>query len=344
MTSTLARRIETATGVALSVAALGAIGVRLWNAGALWRDECAVVQLARVSTLGIAKDFTHEAFPPPFFFLVRLWMTLFGTSDAALRSYGFVVGAGLVAALWLVFRLGRLGVPLISLGGIALSSSFLLWGTSVRGYGIGTVVVLIALAAFTAWLQTGSRSAAIITFAAAVLSVQFLVQNTMLVLAICGSAFVVCLIVRQWKRALWMAAVVVLSELSFALYIPSYLKAGDWSVVVESDGSRHSIIQQLGQFLGTNSLIMQWASGLCLVGVLSLAVQQIYARRGEKDSVEFKLCLFAALVCVTSAIASALFFRVLHYTVQPWYLLAPFAVGLTGIDALTARVCHSTPR
>ena len=342
MTSTLARRIETATGMALSVALLGAIGIRLWNAGALWRDECAAVQLARVSTLGIAKDFTHEAFPPPFFILIRLWMTLFGTSDAALRAYGFAVALGLTAALWLVFRLGKLSVPLISLGGIGFSSSFLLWGTSVRGYGIGTVVILIVLAGLMALLRMGTRSAAIIAFGASVLSVQVLVQNTILLLAIAGSAIAVCLAVREWNRALWMTAIAAVSELSFVLYAPSYMRAGEWSVVVESGGPNQSIIQQLGVFLGITSSGFQWAIGLCLLGVLLLAAQQAFARRSENNSAEFQLTFFALLVCVTSIAGSALFFHVLHYTIQPWYLLAPFALCLTGIDLISAQLCQST--
>ena len=75
--------------------------VRATHAGALWRDECAVVNLARMASVAeIAQNFQHEAFPVPFPVFVRLYSNLFGTSDFALRAFGFVAGVVVLCAVW----------------------------------------------------------------------------------------------------------------------------------------------------------------------------------------------------------------------------------------------------
>src|SRR4051794_3859310 len=104
MTNTSVRRLEIFTSAAISVVVLVALGWRIFHAGPLWRDESAVVQLARMpDATAIFTEFTHEAFPPPFPLLIRSWTMLFGPTDASLRAYGFVVSIGFIAALWIVF-------------------------------------------------------------------------------------------------------------------------------------------------------------------------------------------------------------------------------------------------
>ena len=81
MTTTFVRRVELVAALALSLIVLVVIGVRMCHAGPLWRDECAVVQMASLPSLdAIWKNFPHEAFPPPFPLLIRGWIKLFGTA------------------------------------------------------------------------------------------------------------------------------------------------------------------------------------------------------------------------------------------------------------------------
>src|SRR5207249_4336175 len=105
---------------------------RLFQAGGLWRDEAAAVQLATMpGTADLFHWFPHEAFPPPFFFLVRAWCAIFGTGDMGLRWLGFFIGLSMAAALWWVTWTVRRSVPLISLALIGFNGAFLMWGTEV---------------------------------------------------------------------------------------------------------------------------------------------------------------------------------------------------------------------
>src|SRR5438132_14223940 len=103
-------------GILLTAIIVSLLLVRAFHAGGLWRDECAVVQLARMSSVSdIFRNFQHEAFPPLFLLLVRGYTALFGSSDTVLRSVGFCVGCLLVGAFWTNSRLLRRCVPLVCL-------------------------------------------------------------------------------------------------------------------------------------------------------------------------------------------------------------------------------------
>ena len=140
------RQAEWATAILLTIAVVSLMVVRALHAGGLWRDECAAVQLARMPTFtDIAKNFQYEAFPLLFPTVVRGYTNVFGTSDIAFRMFGLAVGVLLLAVLW--FNAWQLGgaPPLLSLSLLGLNTSVLVWGTSVRGYGLGMVLIFLVI-------------------------------------------------------------------------------------------------------------------------------------------------------------------------------------------------------
>ncbi|HEY6070964.1 MAG TPA: hypothetical protein VIU85_06285, partial [Chthoniobacterales bacterium] len=110
------KRAEWIVAVLLSAMSIFLLVVRITHAGALWRDEVAVVNLARMPSItDIAQNFQHEAFPVPFPVFVRAYTNLFGTSDRALRAFGFLAGIAVIVAIWLSARLVGRGPPLVAL-------------------------------------------------------------------------------------------------------------------------------------------------------------------------------------------------------------------------------------
>ncbi|MEY2602022.1 MAG: hypothetical protein QOJ36_1341, partial [Verrucomicrobiota bacterium] len=117
------------------------LAVRANHAGALWRDECASVQLARMPSVSdVLRNFQHEAFPPFFPLIVRIYTILFGSSDTVLRIFGFCVGCFVISAFWINSRLFRTDVPLVGLALMSLNTTFFVWGTTIRGYGLGSAL------------------------------------------------------------------------------------------------------------------------------------------------------------------------------------------------------------
>jgi hypothetical protein len=100
----------------LTATILFLLAVRAQHAGALWRDECGAVQLARMPTFAdVIANFQFEAFPLLFPAIIRTMTNLFGTSDAVFRIFGFLVGVLLLAVIWLNARQLSKSPPLLSL-------------------------------------------------------------------------------------------------------------------------------------------------------------------------------------------------------------------------------------
>jgi mannosyltransferase len=88
----------------LMVLALAA-GLRFYNldAQSLWSDEGNSAALVSRSFVQIARDAAHDIHPPLYYELLRVWTGIFGTSEAALRSFSALLGTLLVLV---VFGLG----------------------------------------------------------------------------------------------------------------------------------------------------------------------------------------------------------------------------------------------
>src|SRR4028119_1490782 len=139
------------------------------HAGARWRDEAGAAQLAAFPSLReVFENFPHEAFPLLFPVTLRTYMGVFGDSDLAFRLFGLAVGLAILAALWRNARAAgalplappalvplhpalpppRAPRPLAPLALVQPPPAFPLYGDSIRGYGLGTLAILLTFGAF----------------------------------------------------------------------------------------------------------------------------------------------------------------------------------------------------
>jgi len=164
----------------------------LFHAGGLWRDEVQVVNLAGRHSLS---DMARDSFPALMPLLICGWSALGpGQSDLGLRLLGMLIGIGMPAALWAAAWTAR-RPPLLSLALVGLNSLVIFYSDSLRGYGLGCVFIMLAAGAAWAFLKQPTWTRAGILAAAAILSVQALYQNAVLLAAVCLGAWVVC-----WRR------------------------------------------------------------------------------------------------------------------------------------------------
>ena len=88
---------------------------------------------------------------------------------------------------------GHGGGPLLSVALLGLDLPFLIYGDSVRGYGLGSALILLTFGLLARALGEPRREPgvpAILAACAAVASVQVLLSNAALVGALCASAAV----------------------------------------------------------------------------------------------------------------------------------------------------------
>lgn len=328
------QRAEWATALLITLFAVGLHALRLVHAGPLWRDEASAFHLATMPTLAevVAK---HESFPPPFSFLVRAWAAAFGGSDFSLRLFGLVVGVGLLAALWWSVRTAGGTVPLLALALVAVNPSVLLFGDSLRGYGLGTLAIVAAFGAFARLAGRPDRRGIALAAATAILAVQFLFFNAALLLALGLAAIAVGIVRRRPRVVLAVLAIGAASALSLLLWIEPVLATRSWSGLLKVSTGTRGIFAEMARTASAPVGALQW------VWLLLLALALVPLRAAENAGDERKDArLFALLALPGLVLAQWIFLEALEYLPRPWYFLAMLAAAAAALDV---RLAGSLP-
>ena len=335
------KRAEWIVAVLLSAMTLFLLTVRATHAGGLWRDECAVVQLAGMPSIAdVLRNFQHEAFPPLFPLIVRAYTIVFGSSDTVLRIFGFCVGCLLVGAFWINSRLFRGDVPLVGLGLMSLNTTFFVWGTTMRGYGLGSVLIVLMFGCIANLLLASNPQRNIIAMLVCFLGVQVLLYNSVLLIALTGSAVAICLFQRRSKQALVIFAISAVAILSLLPYVPAYLRARDWNILVRGEPTSYSLWKHFEVALGNPGYSIPAVWYAIAVGLAGVLIFRIYKARDAKPDQQ-QLIWFAISVCVLSVAGCYLFLRVLSYTTSVWYYLAFICVVAAALDLIASSLCTS---
>jgi MFS family permease len=329
----MAKKLEWIVACALTALALALHVSHFLHAGALWRDEAAAVALATQPSLGaVFESFPHEAFPLAFPLAVRAWVAMTGGSDVALRVFGLLVGLGILAALWWNAWRVRRRPPLVSLALLAASPSLFLLGDSIRGYGLGTLFLLLTFGALANSFLRPSRNGRLAALAFALLAVHSLIPGWPLLGALCVAAAVVHLWRRRFREAALVIGIGAVAALSLLPYAGPLSRARDWNVVVRSPApvSAETLWDGLVEVASTPLPALRWAwllaAGLAVFagyrkirfGGLALEVEPEAEPEGEPAR---DLALFTLLTIFLGTAACLLFLAVLDYDPRPWYYL-----------------------
>lgn len=193
------------------LAAFAISGMIVWlhiyfliHAGGFWRDEVNLLNLAGRNSLN---EMSKDSFPILMPLLVRVWSTIgFGHSEIGLRLLGTLIGLALPAVFWFAAWKIKRSPPLLGLSLLALNSTAIIFGDSLRAYGLGSLLIVLTTAAAWLFLEKPSWKRAGILAALAVLSVQALYQSAVFIAAICAGAWAVCA-----RQKLWHAAIKILA-------------------------------------------------------------------------------------------------------------------------------------
>ena len=329
------RSAELFLAVLLSGMFLFFLVIRAENVGALWRDEAAVVQLAQMGSFGeIFSNFPHEAFPVPFPLLIRGYVSVFGASDGSLRCFSFIVSVALLAAAWFNSRtLGDRG-PTLFIILFGLNTTFLTWGTSLRGYGLGCVFLLLTIGLTAKAFREPTRANAIAATIASIGSVQFMINAVPLIAAIAVAAIVVFVIRREFRKAGIVCLCGAFCLLSFVPYLPSYLGA-DWNIVLKYPTDFASLWDKLRLALAEHGMVFALVWDIALPLIIIAALTRWWISRREKSSAEAQLLLFLVSVSVLSILTYYAFLKILSYATRPWYYLPLLCAVAAAIDLTT---------
>ncbi|HEY1718345.1 MAG TPA: hypothetical protein VGH42_08655 [Verrucomicrobiae bacterium] len=296
--------------------------------GGLERDEVNSVTRAQGALHNIAQD----SFPILFPLLLRGWSALgLGGSDLALRCFGVLIGLGLATVFWLAAWWTRRAPPLWSLVLVALNAWVIYYAAWLRAYGLGSAMIALGAAAAWNFVQNPGRKSWLIFAATALLSVQVLYQNSVLVAAICAGACTVFL--RQKKFKLIVA--IFLAGLAAAVSLLPYWRniAGmpQSAAPLRMDFDRLIALNDLDTLLAYPLPQFVWVWLLLAGFILLRAAAGLFSARGDDRS------LFAAVTMVFGAALFWIFLKLANFPVQPWYFLPLVALAAVCLEAALPR-------
>ena len=276
--------------IAVLLVLVTALHVRfVTSVGGLWRDETNSVSLATLPSVAeIWRFLDYDSFPVLFFGVLRGWTTLFGAdNDIALRALGLITGLGILAALWANARSFGIKWPVLSFALIGLNPMLIRYGDSTRAYGLGIVLILLTLRSF--WRLVDSPSTApskriLSAGVLALLSVQCLYYNSVLLFAIAAGAMAVAFRQRAWRSIGIILGIGMLAAASLLPYLPMIRRMREWTFMVAYPADYSWLWQRAGEVMGSPRPVLVWiwtALFAACVALTALALVRFRRREGS---------------------------------------------------------------
>lgn len=336
------RRFEWFIALSLTLVLVTFHVIAATSMGGLWRDEANTLALATLPTLKeVWRNLQYDSFPLLWFLILRGFTEVFGAmNDGALRVLGFTVGLGVIGALWLNARVFRHTFPFFSLMLLALSPSVIVWGDSMRAYGLGMLLILVACAMLWRFVESPTRFRFALAAIAVVCAVHALFYNSVLVLAFCSGAVAVCVRRRAWKKA---ALVVLIGALAAGSLAPYLLAMTSWTSLIQADPYTLSIffgkIEAAVNVAGPLTFVLWCAlivSAMAAGAMTLFRRQQVGVSEHQRDVV-----LFGGTALIVGIGAYYAFLKILNYPTQPWYYLSLLTLAAVTVDAVLGSMLRS---
>jgi hypothetical protein len=329
------RSAEWLVAILVSALVLFLLFIRATHAGGLWRDECDSVELARLPTFAdVLHNLKFTSFPILFPATVRLFTNLLGAGAASLRALGFIIATAALIAGWFNSRINNHDVPLLLPALLGLNVTFLIDGTWIRGYGLGGLFIVLAVAVTWLFVAKPRISRLIAMLIVYLAGMQSLVFDAALFPALLAGAFFVCIFRREWKWALGLCLVGLVCAISYLPEFLTYREIKAWTVLLRYPISPGLLWHEFEVACGQPVPLIA-GTWLLVVAVSIVGALFCWRRSSSRDLLLFGL--LAILIAVTTYYA---FLGISHTAPQTRYHLA-ILFFLAAIAELTiAALCQ----
>jgi hypothetical protein len=329
------RQINWVAAILITVAAVWLHFFFLVHAGGFWRDEVNLINLAGRHS---ASDMAKDSFPVLMPLMVKTWLAIgLGREDVNLRLLGTMIGIGTLAGLWVAAWTSRRSPPLFGLILFGLNSTIIVFGDSIRAYGLGGMLIVSTLAAAGMFLKKTSWARAGLVAALAVLSVQALYHNAILVGAICLGAVAVC--ARRKARLAVMQVLMAgfLAAISLLPYAPGLVLGRESSIVLRTGIVWLRLLADL-----INALDFPWRHFVFVWGLLALVIvagagAALRRKATGSEEADGKMrpddwSLFAGTTLLVAVAGFLGFLRMTGLPGQSWYFLPLMVLAVACFD------------
>ncbi len=327
--------LEWAIAIAMTLFAAGLHVGLLFHAGALWRDEVNTVAVASLPTVSdVWNNLQFDSFPMAWLLVLRTWINTGLAGDFALRILGCCVGLGIILILWIHARTAKRGVPMIALALLGFSGNFLVIGDSLRAYGFGVALFLVASIAIWKVIESPCRKTLIFGAIAAVTSVHVLYYNAVLLFAVCCGGTVVAIYRRWWNRAGMVLGIGSLAALSMVPYLGTIKRAREWNALVQiPDYDFELFCRKFSESVGSH-MVLLWL--VLFVVAIAVAVRCLFVTHDSKMMSQKNVALFWLVALIVGPVGYFIFLKKLSYPTQPWYYVSLMALVAIGVEAILA--------
>lgn len=217
----VAGRGITKYGLALLAIVLIGLFLRLYDLGtqSIWWDEAYSVLLSKMSLSQIVQATGTDVHPPLYYFILHYWVTLFGTSEVAVRLLSVLFGVLAIPMIYLVGRqLFDEKVGLVAAFILAFSSFNIYYSQEARMYSLMVLLALLSMYFFLRFLQRNNLALS----AAYVLSTTLLVysHNYGWFVVIAQNIWILSLLLLSKNRTFRLRRWVALQATVLVLFVP----------------------------------------------------------------------------------------------------------------------------
>jgi len=306
----------------------------------LWSDEGNSVALTRLSFAEIARRTAFDIHPPLYYWLLKIWVALFGSGEVGLRSLSAALGVGVV---WLTWAIGRRlfggRVALLAAGLAALSPLLVYYSQEARMYMLLTFLSgLTALLAVEFWAAPRRRLA--VVYALTVAAGLYTHYAYPVVLAAINLAALLHFLRRSPLAARYSSLVfwLALQLVPLLMYVPWLPVA--WRQLTTWPAETHvrAATEILTVIPATLWFGLSWpyATGLPALGLTLLAVAlPVIGERRNAPALGLLYGWFGLPVLLTAAVFSPAFLKFLVVAAPPLAVL--LALAATRLAALWPR-------
>jgi hypothetical protein len=339
------RKAELGAALFLTLEAIWLRVVAATSAGALWRDEANTVGLATLPSIrSVWDNLQWDSFPMLWILIVRAVSEFAGPmNDPAFRILGLVMGVGIIAALWFYARSFHYTLPLVSLALLALSPSVIVWGDSLRAYGLGILVVITFGALLWRFIEAPTTTLFVLAAIVGILSVHVLYYNAVLLLAFGAGAAGVAATRHEWKKIVLVGVIGILAAVSLLPYVEAIRAASDWSALFRVPqytflwfwSNLHLTLLPGGSW----SLVL-WTEFFVLAFVAAARATRYPGKLGHSPS-QRDAALFSVVAMIVGSTGIFFFLKTLSYYTSPWYYVPLLALAAVCIDSISGSLIHS---
>jgi len=316
------------------------------SAGPLWRDEVNSVNLAQLPSLYEVYANSHlDSFPTAWVVLLHGWVAAgLGESDASLRLLGMLVGLATLGTWW--WTASRLGLraPLLTLLLLGLNPTWIVYGTLVRGYGLGVLGLSWALGALFSFVRRPTLATALVAQAAAILAVQSYFGNCFLIAALCAGAAAVALQRGSIRLAAAVVGIGAVAAVSMSVNFFSVAYAANLAHIEQGSYPIAWYAEVLWNALGPDVPLLRaaWtvAAACALAGIAATLVAPRADTTDDQRDDDRARATYVGVSALTALVGYVAYVGYISVRTQTWYYLPLLSVVAFACDvgcALLAR-------